>query len=305
MFRDLERAGEPYVDLGASRMIAAALGRDGSTAPGSAVLVSGGYFAALGVGPELGRVLGEQDVGEGPAATVVLSYDYWQTAYAADPAVLGKTLVVAGHPLTIVGVAPRGFVGTTPGERPDVFAPLTLEWFRGAPADAARRGPVLQLRLRVRALEARRLARASASGAGRDVSARSSTTSKRRCVASRAAPDVDIEEFRAREPVARVRRARAKPRAPTGAAAPLAVFFAATATILLIGCVNLANLMFARGAARVGEIAVRASLGAARRRLVALLSVEALLLAGFAARRELARSRSACCERSTRCSRRA
>ena len=75
----------------------------------------------------------------------------------------------------------------------------------------------------------------------------------------------------------------ARRRAPTGARTPLAVFFAATATILLIGCVNLANLMFARGAARVGEIAVRASLGAARRRLVALLSVEALLLAGFAA----------------------
>ena len=70
---------------------------------------------------------------------------------------------------------------------------------------------------------------------------------------------------------------------PRMAQRPLAIFFAATATILLIGCVNLANLMFARGAARVGEIAVRASLGAARRRLVSLLSVEALLLAGFAA----------------------
>lgn len=61
------------------------------------------------------------------------------------------------------------------------------------------------------------------------------------------------------------------------------MFFAATATILLIACVNLANLMFARAAGRVGEIAVRASLGAARRRLYALLSIEALLLAGFAA----------------------
>ena len=63
---------------------------------------------------------------------------------------------------------------------------------------------------------------------------------------------------------------------------PLTVFFAATATILLIACVNLANLMFARGASRIGEIAVRASLGAARHRLYALLSTEALLLAGAA-----------------------
>ena len=86
-----------------------------------------------------------------------------------DPAVLGQTLVVAGQPLTIVGVAPRGFVGTTPGERPDVFAPLTLDWFRGRLRTPLVRGPLLQLRLRVRALEARRLARAGASGARRDV----------------------------------------------------------------------------------------------------------------------------------------
>jgi hypothetical protein len=115
MFRDLERAGAPYLELAASRMIPASLGRDGGTTIGSAVLVSGGFFAALGVGPELGRVLADPDIADGPASAVVLSYDYWQTAYSADPAVVGETLVVGGHPLTIVGVAPRGFVGTTPG----------------------------------------------------------------------------------------------------------------------------------------------------------------------------------------------
>src|SRR5688500_16327663 len=127
MFLDLERSAERFVDLGASHSIGAAFGRDGGTAPGTVLLVSGGFFAALGVGPELGRVLAEQDI-EGPAATVVLSYDYWQTAYGAEPSVLGKTLTVAGHALTIVGVAPRGFVGTTPGAQPAAFAPLTLEW---------------------------------------------------------------------------------------------------------------------------------------------------------------------------------
>ena len=130
MLRDLERAGEAFVALAGNRIIGTSFGRDGSTTLGSAVLVSGGYFSALGVGPELGRVLAKPDVGEEPAASVVLSYDYWQSAYAADPAVLGKTLVVAGQPLTIVGVAPRGFVGTTPGARPQVFAPLTLDWRR-------------------------------------------------------------------------------------------------------------------------------------------------------------------------------
>ena len=90
-----------------------------STVRTSAVLVSGGYFAALGVGPELGRVLGEQDVVDAqPAASVMLSFDYWTTVFGADPDVLGKTLVVSSRPLEIVGVAPRGFVGTTPGQNP-------------------------------------------------------------------------------------------------------------------------------------------------------------------------------------------
>ncbi len=94
------------------------------------MLVSGGYFATLGVGPALGRVLGEQDVVGAQPSTVMLSFDYWTTAFGADPAVIGKTLVVLGHPLEIVGVAPRGFVGTTPSERPSVFAPVTLDWFK-------------------------------------------------------------------------------------------------------------------------------------------------------------------------------
>jgi ABC-type antimicrobial peptide transport system permease subunit len=279
MFRDLERAGEPLLELAASRIVQVALGRDGSTAPGSAVLVSGGFFAALGVGPELGRVLGAPDV-EGPAAAVVLSYDYWQTAYAADPSVLGQTLVVAGQPLTIVGVAPRGFVGATPGERPAVFAPLTLEWF-----PVRLRTPLVEDRFfsyiyvfgRVKpgaSLEQAQVAL--------DTAFRAIVTEVEAPVVAARDSNVDIDAFRAMS-LSLVSGARGQSQEPQQARRPLAVFFAAAGTILLLGCVNLANLMFARGAARTGEIAVRASLGAARRRLVALLSVEALLLAGFAA----------------------
>ena len=92
----------------------------------------------------------------------------------------------------------------------------------------------------------------------------------------------EIDELRART-LSLAPGARGQTRAPDFARTPLAVFFAATATILLIACVNLANLMFARAAGRVGEVAVRVSLGAGRRRLYTLLSVEALLLAGLAA----------------------
>jgi predicted permease len=279
MFRDLERAGAPYVDLAASRMIQASLGRDGATTVGSAVLVSGGFFSALGVGPEIGRVLGEPDIADGPAAAAMLSYDYWQTAYSADPAVIGTSLVVGGQPLTIVGVAPRGFVGTTPGSRPDVFAPLTLEWL-------PRRTPLNDDRLFYYAYVFGRLkpgvTSEQAEGALNATYRALVVDVDAPLAAARARGEFDLDAFRAAT-LSLQSAARGQSGTPTFARTPLAIFFAATATILLIGCVNLANLMLARGAARVGEIAVRASLGAARRRLVELLSVEALLLAGLAA----------------------
>ncbi|HEY3518267.1 MAG TPA: ABC transporter permease, partial [Gammaproteobacteria bacterium] len=141
LFRDLEDAGESYVDLEASWIAQVSLRNGDSTVRTSAVLVSGGYFAALGVGPELGRVLGEQDVVDTqPAASVMLSFDYWTTVFGADPDVLGKTLFVSGRPLEIVGVAPRGFVGTTPGQNISVFAPLTVEWYR----DAGQSTPIIE-----------------------------------------------------------------------------------------------------------------------------------------------------------------
>ena len=279
MFRDLEAAGRPVVALAASRIVPAALGYGDHTTPGSVVLVSGGYFGTLGVGPELGRVIGEQDVAESQPSALMLSYEHWTTAYNSDPAVLGKTLLVGGQPFEIVGVAPRGFVGTTPGERPDVFVPLTFD-FRAAQA----RTPIVRdrffnwvyvfgrLQPGVSLEQAQEFLGARYRAIVNDV--------ELPLLAGR--EGVDLEAWRSGA-LSLVPGARGQSQAPRASRTPLAVFFAATATILLIACVNLANLMFARGAARVGEIAVRASLGAARRRLVGLLSVEALLLAGCAA----------------------
>ena len=93
------------------------------------MLVSGSYFPLLGVQPELGRMLGPgDDAVAGEASAAVLSHGYWSDALGADPAVLGKTLVVNGKPLTIVGVAPPEFRGTTPGFKAEVFVPITFLW---------------------------------------------------------------------------------------------------------------------------------------------------------------------------------
>jgi putative ABC transport system permease protein len=279
MFRDLEDASTPFAGIAASRIVPTNLSYDGETSPGTATLVSGSYFSVLGIGPALGRVLDSQDarvVGE--ASTAVLSYDYWLNALGGDRAVLGKTLVVNGVPLEIVGVAPPGFDGATVGTRPQVFVPLTFDWLTlpgfGKLHDNrfaywvyvfGRLKPGVSLEDAATAINVtyRTLLNDVEAGQAR-------------------LPADQLEQFRAKA-IELKPGAHGQSNASRTARTPLAVFFAATATILLIACVNLANLMLARGAARIGEMAVRGSMGAARHRLLGMLGIEALLLAGLAA----------------------
>src|SRR5262252_4103242 len=127
MFRDLERQQTTFTGIAAHVLFGANLAYKGQTLNGRGVLVSGGYFPVLGIQPAVGRLLmpaDEPSIGESHVA--VLSHAYWQSRFASNPSVVGETLVVNGRPLTIVGVAPRGFEGTTVGVSPQVFVPLTL-----------------------------------------------------------------------------------------------------------------------------------------------------------------------------------
>src|SRR3990170_4204554 len=81
----------------------------------------------LGLRPAIGRLLSPQDDQKlGESLVVVLSHAYWTTRFDRNPGVLNDTLIVNGQHLTIVGVAPEGFDGTTLGARPQVFVPITL-----------------------------------------------------------------------------------------------------------------------------------------------------------------------------------
>ena len=129
MFRDLERQQGPFAGIAAHRLFDASLSIGESARRDTGFFVSGSYFSVLGLRPALGRLLGtEDDRVDGQAESVVLSYAYWQRELAGDPGVLGRKLTVNGAPLTIVGVAPQGFHGTTVGARASVFVPIT---FRG------------------------------------------------------------------------------------------------------------------------------------------------------------------------------
>jgi len=127
MLKDLQKADTAFTGIAAHRVFGANLAYRGQTSTGDGMLVTGTYFPLLGLQPALGRLLGPDDdrkVGESRVA--VLSYSYWQTRFGLNPNVLNDSLIVNGQSLTIVGVAPRGFDGTTLGVRARVFVPITL-----------------------------------------------------------------------------------------------------------------------------------------------------------------------------------
>ena len=108
-----------FTGVAAHRLFGANLSYQGQTLSGQGLLVSGSYFPVLQLTPALGRLLGpEDDRAVGESRVVVLSHAYWATRFASNPDALNQQIIVNGQTLTIVGVAPRGFDGTTMGSKP-------------------------------------------------------------------------------------------------------------------------------------------------------------------------------------------
>jgi predicted permease len=278
MFRDLERGQTGFTGLAGHTDFVANLSFRERPAYGRGALVSGGYFEVLNLKPALGRLIARDDeprVGE--SAVVVLSHDYWQRQFGGDPNVLGERLTVNGQALEIIGVAPAGFRGTVLGTRMDVFVPLTLRWlmhptFNGRD-DENRFSYWLysfgRLATGVTLEQAAAQLNGLYSGVLSEVEAPLLTTPQLR--------GATPERFRARQ-LAFSPGARGQSPVPATAQRPLALLLGVTVLVLLIVCVNIANLLLARGASRAGEISIRASIGATRGQLVQQLLAESLVL---------------------------
>jgi putative ABC transport system permease protein len=276
MFRDLERAQTVFTGIAAHRLFDANLAFDGQTVNGQALLVSGSYFPVLGLQPSLGRLLGPaDDKAIGQSAAVVLSYSYWQTRLGASPSILDKTMVVNGQTMTIVGVAPEGFNGTTLGARPKVFVPITMRaslqpWFKGFD-DRKNYWAYLFARLKpeVSITQARTALNVPYHAVINDVEAPLQKMSEQ-----------TLARFRARQVMVEA-GARGQSGIDREARSPLNLLLGVAGIVLLIACANIANLLLARGAARAGEMSVRLSIGASRRQLITQLLTEACVLAAF------------------------
>jgi predicted permease len=275
MFRDLEKATDVFAGLAAHRAFGANLSYQGQTQNGDGMFVSGSYFPTLGLSPTLGRLLGPGDdatVGGLPVA--VLAYDYWQTRFGARPDVLNATIIVNGKSLTIVGVAPAGFTGTTLGSQPRVFVPITMRGLLDNNFDG------FDNRLNYWAYAFGRLA----PGMTIDT-ARTALQPKYRAIINeveaplqRGMSDATMERFR-NKPLLLEPGQRGQSSVHEEASTPLQILFGVTAIVLLIACANIANLLLARSAARAGEMAVRLSIGASRAKLIGQLLLESCLLA--------------------------
>jgi predicted permease len=275
MFRDLERLQTVFTGVAAHVSFGANLAYHGQTLSGEGTLVSGSYFPLLGLQPALGRLLSvEDDRNIGGHFVTVLSHDYWTTVLGATPAVLNDMITVNGQALTIVGVAPRGFAGTTLGSTPKVFVPLTM---RG------------QMSPGLRGLDNRQtywayLFARLKPGVSIDQARTGLNNLYRSIINDVEAPlqkgmsDQTMTRFRARtigvEP-----GYRGQSSIHREAKTPLLFLLTVTAIVLLIACANIANLLLARGAGRATEMAIRLSLGASRRQLLVQLLTESCVLA--------------------------
>jgi predicted permease len=274
MFRDLEEVQTVFTGIVAHRSFGANLSYRGQPISGEGLLVSGSYFQVLGLRPALGRLLGPGDdpsVGESPV--VVLSHAYWQTNFAGSSAVLNETLIVNGQALTIVGVAPAGFYGTTLGEIPNVYVPITLH-------DSMQPGSPMNRRRNYWAyLFARLKPGVSIEQARTAINVPYRTIINEVEVPLQQGMSAQIlDRFKAKQVILE-EGSRGQSDIQTEARTVLIVLLVVTTLVLLIACANVANLLTARAAARTGEMAVRLSIGASRGALIAQLLTESCVLA--------------------------
>jgi predicted permease len=227
--------------------------------------VSGNFFDALGLKPAAGRLLLPSE-GEvlGQDAVVVLDYGFWMEKFNGDPNVVGRAATINGHPFTIVGVAPKGFNGVQSFVKVGAYMPLSELTREGTPADQLNnwqnRGFLVYGRLRP----------------GVSFKQASAELGSPAQSMMRQHPDTEKQVDLAALPEPSFRIATGDPNTMSIMAA---LFLSLAGMVLLLACVNVANLVLVRATVREREMAIRSALGAKRTRLLRQMVTESVTLA--------------------------
>ena len=245
--------------------------RNGARSSADGEFVTGTYFPVLGARPILGHLLAPSD-DEGPYGTpvIVLSFDYWRRAFNTDEKVIGQTLSIQDLPYTIIGVTPPDFSGIEPDQPPDFYLPIhAFPLLRSHSAFRDHRVSVADMWVKI-------IGRLKP-GMGVDQAVAELQTPFEEAKRASTVPAIEIQQAMARLVLTPVVRGLSDTRGRY--LLPGRIALMAVGLILLIACVNVANLQLARGMARRKEITVRLALGSGRVRLIRQLLVESALLA--------------------------
>ncbi len=274
-YRDFQRRTHVFSNVAAidshSFNVHGRVGSGASLEKMSVELVSGTYFDTLGVRPILGRILSDADDGApGAHPVAVASYSWWRRRFGSNPSALTATVRIGATVYSIIGVTPPEFFGVVAGRSPDLWIPLAMQK-EISPGDSgldqdlyqslyiiARRKPGVSMQQA--SADTNVLFRQIARGyAGLQPSARQLERVGRASIQlTDAAAGISQLRFEF--------------------SAPLLILMGVASMVLLIACINVANLMLARATARGHEIAIRMSVGAARSQLIRQLLIESGLL---------------------------